>query len=333
MSVKVFGFGAFAISVSGLLEGPTQWHIKGNAKIKIAWFVPTIKIPVDTTWGEERQTELPSIKILPLIKKEFEAITNWEVVVHANSNLAVSFRKEEEATGTSSVYNGALVLHPAGELRINQRKIPLNLELDKLGNQRISDVNKLSVTVSIGDGNAFSTPYLKEKFATGEFRSLGESSKLSSPGFDLYDSGIEVKPKGGKLKTSKAVKRIIRYETTIVDNKYRRVHAPFYAKSEYLTSDLYASLSAHFLKGSAVTKSILSENNRSQLKPNDAAIHISPHFYSVAFDSNNKPVHSEAMSFSSQANAEDYLREETRQNPKRASKMHVIPNTEINIAA
>ncbi len=39
------------------------------------------------------------------------------------------------------------------------------------------------------------------------------------------------------------------------------------------------------------------------------------------------------MSFSSQANAKDYMREKTRQNPNAAAQMHVIPNTEINIAA
>jgi hypothetical protein len=58
-----------------------------------------------------------------------------------------------------------------------------------------------------------------------------------------------------------------------------------------------------------------------------------PNLYSVAFNDTNKPIDSEAMSFSSQENAIDYMREKTRKNPNVTAQMHVIPNTEINIAA
>ena len=336
MAVKVFGFGLFTFSVSGMLEGPAKWHIKGSAKKKLTWLGPTIRIPIDTTWGEERQTELPPIEILPLIQREFEALSNWQAVIPTSSNILVTLRQLGEnvpaTTEAVEVDNSKLVLHPVGKLRISQRKMPLNLELDKLGNQRPNDVNKISVTANIEGGELLATPYVKEKFAPGEFRDLIETNKLSSPGFELNDSGIEVKPEGEQLKTSMAVKRIIRYETIIIDNNFKRHQFPFFAVIQVAFSGLYASLFGHFIKGSAVTKSPLSDNHRKQLQPNNTVIQVLPNQYSVAFNDTNKPIDFGAMSFGSQANATDYMRDQIRENPNAANQMHVIPNTEINIA-
>ncbi len=335
LSVKLFGLGLFSVGFNGLLEGPTPWHIKGKGKIGFFFF--SVSVPFEATWGEERHTELPPIEILPLIKQEFEAITNWEAVVPASSNILVTLRKlGESVPGTAEATetdNNTLVLHPVGKLRISQRKMPLNLELDKLGNQRPADVNNLSITAKIEGGSVLATPYVKEKFATGEFRDLNESSKLSSPGFVLYDSGVEIKQEGEQLKTSMAVKRVIRYETIIIDNNFKRHQIPFFDVIQVAFSGLHAALFGHFLKGNAVTKSTLSQNYRKKIQPNETVIQVLPNLYSVAFNDTNKPIDSKAMAFSSQAIAMDYMRKKTRENPNAAAQMHVIPNTEINLAA
>ena len=78
---------------------------------------------------------------------------------------------------------------------------------------------------------------------------------------------------------------------------------------------------------------ILSNNYRKKLQPNKALIKVLTNQYSVAYNETNKPIDSEAMTFSSHANAVDYLREQIRIDPNAATKMHVIPNTEINTAA
>ena len=130
-----------------------------------------------------------------------------------------------------------------------------------------------------------------------------------------------------------AVKRIIRYETIIIDNNFKRHQFPFFSAILVKFSGVYASLFSHFIRGSAVTKSPLSDNHRKQLQPNNIVIQVIPNQYSVAFNDTNKPIDSEAMSFSSQANATDYMRDQIRENPNAANQMHVIPNTEIDIAA
>jgi hypothetical protein len=330
LSVKLFGMGLFSVGFNGLLEGPSPWHIKGKGKISL--FLFSVSVPFEETWGEERHTELPPIEILPLIERELDAITNWEAVIPTSSNILVTLRQLGE-TAESDATNDTLVLHPVGKLKINQRKMPLNLELDKLGNQRPSDVNNLSITANIGGGDMLSTPYMKEKFASGEFRDLDESSKLSSPGFELYDSGVEVMPEGEQVKTSMAVKRIIRYETIIIDNNFKRRLIRFFSIVHTVFTNLFATLFSHFLKGNAVTKSTQSHSYRKKIKPKNQEVKVLANQYSVAFNSDNKPVTNEAMAFNSHANAIDYLREQIRLDPKAAANMHVLPNTEINLAA
>ncbi len=326
MSVKVFGFGLFTFSVTGLLEGPTRWHIKGTAKWKITWLGPTIKVRIDTTWGEEIQTELLPISVYPLIEKEFNALTNWEAVIPANSNILVTLRKLGEAGDQEE----QLVLHPVGRLRIRQRKLPLGILLEKIGNQRPDDINKITVTARIKDGEALTVNDVQDKFATGEFKDLDNAKKLSSPGFELYDSGVEIQPDGEQLKTSMAVKRIIRPETIIIDNNFKRYVIPFFTAT---FEKLYAVLFGHFIIGSAISKSTLSYHYKTQRQPNDQVIQIVPQQYSVAFVDTNKPVGESAAQFTSQASANDHMHSQIKQNPGSASQIHVIPNTEVNRAA
>lgn len=335
LSVKVFGFGLFSISISGMLEGPTKWHIKGKAKWKITFLGPTIKIDVDHTWGEDKQTELPPIEIFPLIEKEFDAITNWVAVLPKGKSITVCLRKLDQADTSPSEQpdTNTLVLHPVGKLRISQRKLPLKLKLDKLGNQKPSDVNKLAVSVQVGGGDTMAIIDVKEKFAEGEFKQLDESQKLGSPGFEDYDGGIELTSQGEETKTSMAVKRVIRYETVIIDSNYKRHVYRFFDTILQRFSVLNRRLFSHFLRGNNVTHSKLSASYRNRIQPNKQHIEIQPNLYTVAYKKDNRSVSVETTSFSSKASAMDYLETQRKQNPGAANQMHVIPNIEVNIAA
>lgn len=337
LSVKVFGFGLFSISVSGMLEGPSKWHIKGKAKWKITWIGPTIKINIDETWGEEKQTVLPPISILPLVEQEYAAITNWEAVVPNESNLLVTLRKlgetEEAPPDQNETDDRPLVLHPLGKIRVSQRKMPLELKLEKFGNQQPDDVDKLTISANIGGGGDLATKDTKEQFARGEYKKLDNSQKLSSPGFEFYESGLEIKPTGDQLRTSMAVKRIIRYEQIIIDNNFKRRRIRFFQIMYTFLLQVYGVLFAHLLKGSAITQSPLSKHYQKQLKPNEQIITVQPNVYSVAFIENNVPIDGSASQFTSEAQAMDYMNSQAKLNPKAADLMHVIPNTEVNHAA
>ena len=325
LSVKVFGIGLFSIGFSGLFEGPTPWYIEGKGKIKILFF--SISVPFKHRWGDNQDTKLDPIKVFPLLEAEFAALTNWEARGPANSQLLVSLRKLTEAE------TDQLVLHPVGKLRISQRKMPINFKLDKVGNNRPSDVNRIAVDASLPGAGALTVSTVRDNFAIGQFRDLDGSSQLSSPGFEPLDSGIEIAVAGEQLKTSRAVRRVIRYESIIIDNNFKRHVKSFFAFFAAGYAVLNDFLFTHFLTGSAVTQSIHSQHQKKRLQPFEEVIETKPHLYSVVSTADNRPHGTAASAFASQAQAQEYMEQQTRSGSAMAGDLHVIPNTDLDLAA
>jgi hypothetical protein len=182
----------------------------------------------------------------------------------------------------------------------------------------------------VGGGGAQHT--LQEPFATGQFVDLGDADRLSSPGFSPEDSGVEIAAQGERRKTSQAVRRVIRYESIIIDNYFRRFVRPFFVFFRAGFAALYGLLFTHFLHGSAVKQSVLSQQYQSRLRPFDQVITVQPNGYSVAFSENNQSV-DPTMTFTSYAKAAQYMNQQVASDPANAAKMHVIPNTELDLAA
>ena len=74
---------------------------------------------------------------MPLFVAEIGKQQNWKALPPPAANLLVSLRKLDATL---------LVLHPFGALAVTQRAIPLELTLDKLGNQKPDDVSRLDIT-------------------------------------------------------------------------------------------------------------------------------------------------------------------------------------------
>src|SRR5690606_35264307 len=122
--------GLFSVRVRGELEGTSPWHIEGEGSISILFW--DISIPFEHTWGESADTVLPEIAAMPILKTELEKRENWLALPPAGAPLSVSLRTIEPTE--------ELVLHPVGALRISQLAIPLELGIDKVGNQKVSDI-------------------------------------------------------------------------------------------------------------------------------------------------------------------------------------------------
>jgi len=322
LSVKVFGVGLFSVGFSGLLEGPTPWHIEGHGSISVLFF--SISVPFSHTWGDSADTKLDPIQVFPLLEQELGALTNWRAELPKGNNISVSLRTLGDQD------SDRLVLHPVGTLKISQRRIPLNLGLDKVGSQRPSDANRFSLAATVGGGGT--QHMLQEPFATGQFVDLGDGDRLSSPGFSPEDSGVEIVAQGEQRKTSQAVRRVIRYESIIIDNNFKRFVRPFFGFFRAGFALLYGFLFGHFLTGSAVKQSVLSKHHQTRLKPFDEVITIQPNEYSVAYSENNQSV-DPAATFTSYAKAVQFMNSRVAADPALGPRVHVIPNTEVDLAA
>ncbi len=206
-SVKVFGIGVWGIGMSLTVEGPTPWHIHGSASISLLFF--SIEVPVDITFGEARNTSLPPVAVMPIIYGELGKRSNWKAQLPSGSHLLVSLRALDPA-------EAALVMHPVGTLQVSQRTIPLDLTLEKVGAQKPSDTNRLTLTVA--SKGMTKTRELQEPFAPAQFKEADDAEKLSEPAFSPQDSGIELAADGQLDASATALTRVVRYELTLIDN-------------------------------------------------------------------------------------------------------------------
>jgi hypothetical protein len=310
-SVKVFGIGLFSVRLRGSLEGPTPWHISGSAEISLLFF--SIDVDVDVTFGERRAEVLPPIEVLPRIQAEFEKPESWRATLPSSGRLFVSLRELGSAE--------ALVLHPVGTLQISQRFAPLNLPLDKIGNQKPSDVKK--VTVAVQTGSLKVKGPTKEKFAVAQYRNMDDAAKLSARAYEPLESGIEVGADGQPWATGPVARRNVRYETIIVDTAFERVRLPYFQFS--------GRLFTHFLGGASVSRAVVSLAHEKRMQPFDSKVAVGEDLYTVALQANNRAYAAEST-FSSYAEAQAHMEEAVRRDPSLSEEIHVIPAVEVNQA-
>jgi hypothetical protein len=311
-SVKVFGVGLFGVHLRGSLEGPTPWHIRGSAEIEILFF--SIDVDVDVTFGERRAETLPPIEVLPKIRTELEKLESWRATLPPSGQLFVSLRELGSA--------GVLVLHPVGTLQISQRFAPLNLTLDKIGNQKPSDVKKVTVAVQAG-ALAVKGP-TKEKFAAAQYRDMDDAAKLSAPAYEPLESGIELGAAGQPWATGPMAQRNVRYETIIVDTAFERFRIRFFK--------FWDGLFTHFRAGASVSRAAVSLANGKRMQPFATKVTLAEEQFTVAFQADNR-AYAAMATFTSYAEAQGHMAEAVRRDPGLSETIHVIPSVEVNKTA
>jgi hypothetical protein len=308
-SVKVFGVGVYGVGIDVSLEGPTPWHVHGTASLSFFFF--SIDIGIDFTWGDDPNTTLPPIPVMPLLTGELGKNTNWKAQLPSNARLLVTLRPLDPS-------ESAMVLHPAGTLQVSQRTIPLDLLLDKVGSQKPSDANEFSVAVN---GTALvKTRNLTEPFAPSQFKNFDDAAKLSQPAFVPQDSGIELAG-GSNLASATAITRPVRYDLTVIDAESEPKRSKFFPHNRAMFDA--------FVRANSTARSPLSAANRAKTKPYADAVNISTETFTVAFQSTNKAIHSDATAFLNQASARDYLNKAVAADPSLKDKLHVLPHFEV----
>ncbi len=313
LSISVFGADLLSISLRFSLEGPTPWRAKGTGSISILFF--SIDVNFDVTWGEQKDTSLPPIDVMPLFVAEVKKEQNWKALPPPQSNLLVSLRKLDPAL---------LALHPFGALTVTQRAMPLGLTLDKLGNQKPDDVNRVDITAAASGGASLPLANVDEQFAVAQFQAMNDSEKLSRPSYQQMKGGVTVGT-AEAMQSSRMTRRTIAYEIVVEDKEPKRP-LPF-GKLYRAAGGLFHP----FLNGAAVARSPLSFQTKSQLQPFTDKIAVGAEGYTVANTADNKPLDAGSR-FTSEAMARDHMQRQVDTNPSLAGNIHVLPNHEVNAA-
>lgn len=310
LGVKVFGVGLFSVHMRGSLEGPTPWHVEGTGSISLLFF--DIDVDFSHTWGNEAETTLPPIAVMPLLVKEFEKMENWRAELPPGSRLLVSLREFD--SGATD-----LVLHPVGTLKISQRAVPLGLTIDKVGNQKPSDANRFDVVEDTAGLDE--TGKVDESFAIGQYLAKSDNELLSAKSFEPLKGGLELSVAGEQYHAPAAVKRVVRYEKIIIDTLFKRYAISFFT--------WIGGLFSLFLNGNSAANSVLSYKQKKQLKPFADRVEIGATLFGVAFNQDNTAFNDEAKAFTSQAQAEDYMKQQVAADANLAKQIQVIPRVEM----
>ena len=314
LGVKVFGIGLFSVRFRGSLEGPTPWHVEGTGSISLLFF--DIDVDFSHTWGNEAETTLPPISVMPLLMAEYQKSENWLAVLPDSNQLLVSLRSFEPSATD-------LILHPIGSLKISQRAVPLGMTIDKVGNQKPSDANHFDVTVSTTGIDERGE--VEEPFATGQYFAKSDDELLNAKSFEPMKSGVELSVAGEQYHAPEAVKRVVRYEKIIIDTQYKRMVKSFYT--------WFGSLFGLFLNGNAVSLSVLSYKQQKRLKPFADQVEIGKTLYTVAFNHDNTAFSDDAMAFTSQVQAQEFMNQQIAGDANLANQIHVIPQVEMQRTA
>src|SRR5262249_3221248 len=113
-----------SVHLDGHLSGPTPWHISGEASLSL--FLFDVSVHFDKPWGHSAAAlSLPDPLSLVLAARANAASFRWVLPIGMRSLVSLA-----EAPADA---NQALLLEPAGNLRIAQRVVPFGQPMTRFG--------------------------------------------------------------------------------------------------------------------------------------------------------------------------------------------------------
>jgi hypothetical protein len=206
-----------SVHLDGKLSGPAPWHISGDASISLLFF--DVSVHFDNTWGDEAP-QVAAPDPLPAVLAALCDRSGW------SGALAASARAVVTTLGNPADAGDAVLLDPAGSLRIAQRAIPLGQPVTRFGGTPLGRTVQLTFDDLTVLGAAVTDPApATEEFAPGQFLDLSDADRLSLPSFSPMDAGVEVGAATvdlGSGNRARAVATPFEYDTTIVDTQAQR---------------------------------------------------------------------------------------------------------------
>lgn len=227
-----------SVHLDGTLSGPSPWHISGEASVSLLFF--DISVHFDKTWGDQAPQVFAPDPV-PAVLAALRDRSGWRGAPGANVRAIVT------SAGDPAEAGDAVLLDPAGGLRLTQRALPLSLPVTRVAGTPLGR----TVQVTIDDLTVLGAPVTDptaatEEFAPGQFLDLSDAEQLSLPSFSLMDAGVEVGASAtdvGSGTRSRSVATPFEYDTTIDDTQAQRP-APGYVIAETTLLALNASAQA-----------------------------------------------------------------------------------------
>ena len=199
------------VSFKGTFTGTSPWHITGKAKIKFLFWSKTFDI--DKTYGEEIDTRLQEIQLLPELTQELQDRRNWQEVTLPAARVLVTVKGEDQSAEEASP---PIMLHPTGGVSVSQSVLPLAIRLDKFGSQNVAGVKRFDLQLVDGAGQVLDTVVENDLFAPAMYLNLSDEEKLSRKSYESFPAGIRMK-QADHLTVGSFKEKPVRYESKVFD--------------------------------------------------------------------------------------------------------------------
>src|SRR5262249_43447178 len=144
VDVQFEGVTLLGIHLDAELTGPTPWHVHGSASIEILFF--SISASIDLTWGDDHAVSLPATPVLPQLHAALIAAASWSARLPAGAEQAVPLRGLPPG-------DTDIVVHPMGSLTVREKVVPLDLPVNKFGNDTPADGSEFAIAGVTLNGN------------------------------------------------------------------------------------------------------------------------------------------------------------------------------------
>lgn len=169
------------IELSYRWSGPDPSELGGTCTLNLLGWKQDFAFAA--TWGED--VEIPSqfSDSAEIMRAELANPANWEAVLPRGVPPVLAFAAAPEGS--------PLAAHPLGCLQFSQTRLPLDLELQRIGSTRINGPTRFTVEgARLGKGGAMVKPQLTDDyFALAEYRNLSDNDKLTRPQLERLTSG------------------------------------------------------------------------------------------------------------------------------------------------
>ena len=164
------------------LQGPNTFRISGKVWVTICGI--DVDFGITHTWGQKQTIALPQVSAVAELRHALEKSGGFTPVEDTGRLGGVSFAVAEA---------GAVLIDPAGGMRLFQNAVPLNLAIEKIGEAVVTGPRKVDLEVLLGGQKQTLTNETAE-FVRSHFFATDDAARLRLPSFETHKAGFEVAP-------------------------------------------------------------------------------------------------------------------------------------------
>jgi hypothetical protein len=171
------------VDFHGTFTGPGRWHIAGKAEFSILFC--SVTLPIDSEWGDAPPTPvIPAIDVRAILEGDLANPDLWSAQEPAGGAALVTL--------TARATDGTAMAHPLSSLTFSQRRVPLQLDLQRFGRAPISGETRMDFTLVRISNTVVQPNYVSQYFARSNFIDIAKDEALSHPSFEPLPGGLEI---------------------------------------------------------------------------------------------------------------------------------------------